>query len=332
MTRVGCGAFRWDAVSVVDGLSWVVTDRQATATGTVPAGTVSTTAINRYRPYGTNRAADAITATARGFLARNEDPNGLIATDHRLYDPTIGRFLTIDPLLDHTKDPYGYGAANPATFADPSGLCAPDFCWSEWDWVKPTFESAVLRADGTQDGYFLSRNGCGICTAQELAFHARVDDGKGVAVWHREALALSDHLHRPSPLYASDVQAAANTVATVWDVVDLNKYEFSFGFCPTFGCIGVQFKQGKVGFRGGVGLAVAYPQIAVNYSADVPDNGWTRQNKAFIATPAGEVGRTWSNGTSLQSGKNYATPQFSQSLRGGSSWGIGYVHEWTWWR
>ena len=109
--------------TVTDGLSWVVTDRQGTITATVPAGS-ATASVNRYRPFGVNRAADAITATARGFLARGEDLDGLVATDHRLYDPTIGRFLTIDPLLDQTRDPYGYGSANPATWSDPSGLCA----------------------------------------------------------------------------------------------------------------------------------------------------------------------------------------------------------------
>jgi RHS repeat-associated protein len=107
--------------TAVDGLSWVVTDRQGTVTATVPAGSTSGS-VNRYRPFGVNRAGDAITATARGFLARHEDPDGLVATDHRLYDPSIGRFLTIDPLLDTTRDPYGYGAGNPVTWSDPSGL------------------------------------------------------------------------------------------------------------------------------------------------------------------------------------------------------------------
>jgi len=129
--RAGLVAVRTGGTgTVTDQLSWVVTDRQGTITATIPAGT-TTTSINRYRPYGTNRAADAITATARGFLARNEDPNGLIATDHRLYDPVIGRFLTIDPLLDHTKDPYGYGAANPATWSDPSGLDRFSNAWED---------------------------------------------------------------------------------------------------------------------------------------------------------------------------------------------------------
>jgi RHS repeat-associated protein len=86
--------------TAVDGLSWVVTDRQGTITATVPAGSTSGS-VNRYRPFGTNRAGDAIGVTARGFLACSEDPDGLVATDHRLYDPSIGRFLTIDP---STKD------------------------------------------------------------------------------------------------------------------------------------------------------------------------------------------------------------------------------------
>ena len=116
--------------TVTDGLSWVVTDRQGTITAAVPAGS-TTGSVNRYRPFGVNRAGDAITATARGFLARGEDPDGLVATDHRLYDPTVGRFLTIDPLLDQTRDPYGYGAGNPVTWSDPSGLDRFSNAWED---------------------------------------------------------------------------------------------------------------------------------------------------------------------------------------------------------
>lgn len=42
--------------------------------------------------------------------------------DNRHYDPTTGTFLSVDPLVTKTMQPYIYGAANPVTFSDPSGL------------------------------------------------------------------------------------------------------------------------------------------------------------------------------------------------------------------
>ena len=40
----------------------------------------------------------------------------------RYYDPATGQFLTRDPLVDATGQPYAYAADNPVNFADPLGL------------------------------------------------------------------------------------------------------------------------------------------------------------------------------------------------------------------
>ena len=37
---------------------------------------------------------------------------------------TTGIFISVDPLGTMTGEPYIYGAANPGTYSDPSGLCA----------------------------------------------------------------------------------------------------------------------------------------------------------------------------------------------------------------
>jgi len=48
------------------------------------------------------------------------------------YDPTIGKFLTPDPLDNNdtpdTANPYAYGSDNPTTLSDPTGL-KPAECW-----------------------------------------------------------------------------------------------------------------------------------------------------------------------------------------------------------
>jgi len=54
------------------------------------------------------------------------EPNGLYYMNARYYDPTIGRFLSEDPLGLGGGDMtlYSYAGNNPVVFVDPSGLCA----------------------------------------------------------------------------------------------------------------------------------------------------------------------------------------------------------------
>jgi len=42
--------------------------------------------------------------------------------NNRHYDPTVGVFVSVDPLVTPTMQPYIYGAANPIRYSDPRGL------------------------------------------------------------------------------------------------------------------------------------------------------------------------------------------------------------------
>ncbi len=44
--------------------------------------------------------------------------------NNRYYDPALGVFLSVDPLVSKTGDPYLYANGNPTTLSDPAGLCA----------------------------------------------------------------------------------------------------------------------------------------------------------------------------------------------------------------
>ena len=50
--------------------------------------------------------------------------------NNRHHDPTLGQFLSVDPLVVKTGEPYVYGAGNPTTYSDPTGLCASEL----WDY------------------------------------------------------------------------------------------------------------------------------------------------------------------------------------------------------
>lgn len=81
----------------------------------------------RYRPFGVQRGAANVLASERGFVGQVEDTGvGLSYLNARHYDARNGTFLGVDPILD-PGDPlslnaYIYGANNPTTLSDPSGL------------------------------------------------------------------------------------------------------------------------------------------------------------------------------------------------------------------
>ena len=77
-----------------------------------------------YEPYGTRRAG-GIEATHRGWIGQHTDTtSGLNYLNNRYYDPSIGVFLSVDPLVAKTGQPYLYAGGNPTTLTDPNGLCS----------------------------------------------------------------------------------------------------------------------------------------------------------------------------------------------------------------
>ncbi|WP_329373372.1 polymorphic toxin-type HINT domain-containing protein [Streptomyces sp. NBC_00669] len=116
------------AVRSSDGsFQWVLTDAHNTATAQIDATTQAVT-YRRSDPFGNERGTAPTAWTGdHGFVGGVEsDTTGLTHLGARDYDPTIGRFVSLDPVLELT-DPqqvngYSYAAGNPITGADPDGL------------------------------------------------------------------------------------------------------------------------------------------------------------------------------------------------------------------
>ena len=108
------------------GLTWLSPDHQGTASIAVNAATQQAT-TRRQTPYGTPRGATAGPwPNTRGYLGGTTDNTGLTHLGAREYDPTIGRFISVDP-LHIVAEPqqwngYAYTENNPTTYSDPSGL------------------------------------------------------------------------------------------------------------------------------------------------------------------------------------------------------------------
>ncbi|WP_427166645.1 ricin-type beta-trefoil lectin domain protein [Streptomyces sp. C1-1] len=111
-------------------VTYQVANSQGTTTTSVAADDLAVTR-RYYDPYGNPRGAKPSTWVAadenHGFLGKPADSvTGLDLLGARNYDPTLGRFLTPDPLFQ-AGDPnqmggYTYAADNPATGSDPTGF------------------------------------------------------------------------------------------------------------------------------------------------------------------------------------------------------------------
>ncbi|MFB7248920.1 hypothetical protein CW362_31540 [Streptomyces populi] len=115
------------AVRTQTSLSWMVDDHHGTASMAVDATTQQVT--RRYtRPFGDSRGpATTSWPDDKGFLGKAADAEtGLTHIGAREYDPSIGRFLSADPVLatdDHESiNGYAYANNTPVTLSDPSGL------------------------------------------------------------------------------------------------------------------------------------------------------------------------------------------------------------------
>ncbi len=89
-------------------------------------------ATQSYSPYGTLASSTGTDPTPFGFAGGYTDPSGLIYFINRYYDPATGQFLSVDPAISQTQQPYSYTNGNPVNTADPLGLssllCIEGFC------------------------------------------------------------------------------------------------------------------------------------------------------------------------------------------------------------
>ncbi|WP_423462377.1 RHS repeat-associated core domain-containing protein [Promicromonospora sp. MS192] len=104
----------------------------------IQIGNTTNQVVRRYAdPFGAERDSaaglpdDSAGGTSgwagdHGFLDKPADASGLTAVGARLYDPVLGSFVSVDPVMD-LSDPqqwnaYAYANNNPVTWSDPTGL------------------------------------------------------------------------------------------------------------------------------------------------------------------------------------------------------------------
>ncbi|MFF7634975.1 RHS repeat-associated core domain-containing protein, partial [Kitasatospora sp. NPDC008050] len=114
------------------GVDYVLSDPHGTATLTMDTTTQQATR-QQYTPYGEVRGTTSASwpDPTRGFLNKPVDTTtGYTDVGARKYDPTLGRFISADPVLEANNPGelggYTYAASNPVTNSDPTGLSLYD--------------------------------------------------------------------------------------------------------------------------------------------------------------------------------------------------------------
>jgi RHS repeat-associated protein len=117
------------------GVKYLFNDPNGTATLSMDT-TTQQVARQQYTPYGQPRASANTTTwpdPTHSYLGKPQDTTtGYTDVGARKYDPTLGRFISADPLLQPTSPQslggYTYAGDNPVTTSDPSGLCPEIDC------------------------------------------------------------------------------------------------------------------------------------------------------------------------------------------------------------
>jgi RHS repeat-associated protein len=108
-------------------VQYLVADSLGSVRGIVTS-TGTLTATTTYDAWGNPETTSGLTSyTSFGYGGYFTDPTGLTYNIARYYDPTSGQFLTVDPMVDMTDQPYAYVAGDPVNLLDPSGL---HLCWN----------------------------------------------------------------------------------------------------------------------------------------------------------------------------------------------------------
>ncbi|WP_338676733.1 polymorphic toxin-type HINT domain-containing protein [Streptomyces sp. SCSIO 30461] len=118
-------------------LTYLTGDHHGTQSLAISTDSAQTFSKRYMSPFGAERGKPTGTTWPddKGFLGKTDDKaTGLTHIGAREYDPSIGQFISVDPLLSLDQpgslNGYSYANQNPTTASDPTGLesCYPHYC------------------------------------------------------------------------------------------------------------------------------------------------------------------------------------------------------------
>ncbi|MFI5674772.1 polymorphic toxin-type HINT domain-containing protein [Streptomyces cellulosae] len=149
-------------------LTYLAGDHHGTQSLAITADSTQSVSKRYFTPFGAERAKPVGTAWPddKGFLGKtNDKTTGLTHVGAREYDPAIGQFISVDPVLN-SSDPqqlngYAYSNNNPVTLSDPTGLCPRDLCPSGGQNTNRDYPGAIGGPPASSGGHGSNRAGGG---------------------------------------------------------------------------------------------------------------------------------------------------------------------------
>lgn len=125
-----------DPIAVRKGtkLTLLFSDHHGTGTTQVTSDAAQQVTRRKTTIFGAPRGTQPTNwAGDKGFVGGTKDADtGLVHLGAREYDPLVGRFISVDPLMNLSDSEslhgYTYAGSNPVTSSDPTGLCRPESC------------------------------------------------------------------------------------------------------------------------------------------------------------------------------------------------------------
>ncbi|MGW7642682.1 RHS repeat-associated core domain-containing protein, partial [Streptomyces bobili] len=119
------------AVRTAGKVSFVASDHHGTGEVAIDAVT-GAISQRRFDPFGVDRGEKTgVWPGEKGYVGGTIDAStGLTHLGAREYDSAIGKFISVDPIIDYRQpqqiNGYAYANNSPVTYADPSGLITPE--------------------------------------------------------------------------------------------------------------------------------------------------------------------------------------------------------------
>jgi RHS repeat-associated protein len=172
------------------GLAWLAADHHGTGQLAIKATDLTVTR-RKTDPYGNPRSGQPPWPTTHGFVNGTADPTGLTHLGSREYEPTTGRFISVDPVFDpgnpQQMNNYTYAGNSPVTNSDPTGNCYKPCFDDEWFGSTEHVQANMWRPTPANPTKHNPTIGCGYgsaTAAEACAKQARKDKGPMVAVFN----------------------------------------------------------------------------------------------------------------------------------------------------
>ncbi len=224
------------------------------ALGSTVATISSTHAVSSesYNAYGAVVGHTGNNTTPIGYAGAYTDPvTGFVALVHRYYDPTTGQFLSRDPDVATTHQPYEYAGDDPANLTDPTG----DSCAG-----GPTTATALEAFADAYQGYQLQQLAAAAAGYQLEQYAAAVEGAS------HASQKLNNSASPAQQKLITQYENAGSSIGS--GSVDVSG-------CLVVICGGVTFSSGGITTSAGLGAGL---NLGVSVSPASSTPGWAYQS------------------------------------------------------